>query len=204
MVYLRMGAYNYNMRKRLLEQPELLEEVGITCDHPHCERPGLYRAPKTRALEDYYQFCQEHVRDYNARWDYYHGMNAEEIEKSRWDDYTWNRPTKIFGNVAEGTGFNYRQAEEFIRKQAFQGDKKENNDAENNAASPYVRDIQKALAKLGIRSKPKNFKTVQERYKVLAKRYHPDANQGDAEKENRLKEINQAYTLLRGFRDMFV
>ncbi len=35
------------------------------------------------------------------------------------------------------------------------------------------------------------------RYKDLAKRYHPDATGGDRSAEERLKDINRAYSLLK-------
>ena len=35
------------------------------------------------------------------------------------------------------------------------------------------------------------------RYKDLAKRHHPDRNNGDRSAEERLKTINQAYSMLR-------
>jgi DnaJ-class molecular chaperone len=38
---------------------------------------------------------------------------------------------------------------------------------------------------------------IKARYKELAKRHHPDANGGDKAAEERLKSINQAYTLLK-------
>ena len=39
--------------------------------------------------------------------------------------------------------------------------------------------------------------TLRARWKELAKRHHPDANGGDRSAEDRLKDINRAYTLLR-------
>jgi hypothetical protein len=39
-------------------------------------------------------------------------------------------------------------------------------------------------------------KEIKARYKELAKRHHPDRNGGDRAAEERLKEINQAYTVL--------
>ena len=35
------------------------------CDHPGCNKPGEYRAPKNRRLKEYYWFCLEHVQEYN-------------------------------------------------------------------------------------------------------------------------------------------
>ena len=39
-------------------------------------------------------------------------------------------------------------------------------------------------------------KEVKTRYKTLAKRFHPDANGGSRESEERFKTINQAYSYL--------
>ena len=38
---------------------------------------------------------------------------------------------------------------------------------------------------------------LRERWKELAKRYHPDTNGGDKSAEERLKDVNRAYSLLR-------
>ena len=38
---------------------------------------------------------------------------------------------------------------------------------------------------------------IKARYKALVKRHHPDANGGDKAAEERLKSINQAYTVLK-------
>ena len=44
-----------------------------TCEREGCDEPGQYRAPKNpRNLDDYFWFCKEHVRDYNANWNYFH------------------------------------------------------------------------------------------------------------------------------------
>ncbi|HSM20359.1 MAG TPA: DnaJ domain-containing protein, partial [Hyphomicrobiales bacterium] len=39
---------------------------------------------------------------------------------------------------------------------------------------------------------------IKARYKALVKRHHPDANGGDRSSEDRLREIIQAYTYLKG------
>ncbi|MCX7373593.1 MAG: DnaJ domain-containing protein, partial [Alphaproteobacteria bacterium] len=44
---------------------------------------------------------------------------------------------------------------------------------------------------------PTDSVALKTRYKELAKRYHPDANGGDRSAEDRLKDINRAYSLLR-------
>jgi hypothetical protein len=52
------------------------------CDHAGCKEPGQYRAPKSpRALDDYYWFCKEHVREYNLNWNYFQGQSEEEFQR---------------------------------------------------------------------------------------------------------------------------
>jgi hypothetical protein len=41
------------------------------CDHPGCDSVGEHRAPRSRAaLHLFYWFCRDHVRAYNAAWNY--------------------------------------------------------------------------------------------------------------------------------------
>ena len=65
------------------------------CDHSGCEHLGAYRAPRSRAsLRQYYYFCLDHVREYNAAWDYFRGMSATEIERLRRADVVGDRPSR--------------------------------------------------------------------------------------------------------------
>ncbi|MDX1575063.1 MAG: hypothetical protein R3285_02645, partial [Kiloniellales bacterium] len=39
------------------------------CEFPGCRDDGIYPAPQARdRLNDYYWFCLDHVRAYNAAW----------------------------------------------------------------------------------------------------------------------------------------
>ena len=38
--------------------------------------------------------------------------------------------------------------------------------------------------------------TIKKAYRKLAKKYHPDTNQGDARAEQMFKEVNEAYDVL--------
>src|ERR1700676_315500 len=54
------------------------------------------------------------------------------------------------------------------------------------------KDYYKALG-VGKTAKPAEIKTA---YRKLARKYHPDSNQGDAKAEERFKEISEAYSVL--------
>src|SRR3974377_414485 len=69
------------------------------CDHPGCAAAGDYRAPRARdRLRQFYWFCLDHVRAYNAQWNYYAGMSAAEIEAEIRNDTGWQRPTWPLGS----------------------------------------------------------------------------------------------------------
>ena len=67
---------------------------------PGCHEAGEYRAPKSRtSLNDYYWFCLEHVRTYNAGWDFYKGMSPAEVEAQIRADMVGQRPTWPLGSL---------------------------------------------------------------------------------------------------------
>src|SRR3984885_11390641 len=73
---------------------------GRPCDYAGCTAAGEYRAPKSRSsLNDYWWFCLEHVRAYNATWDFYKGMTPGQIEAQMREDTGWQRPTWPLGRL---------------------------------------------------------------------------------------------------------
>ena len=40
---------------------------------------------------------------------------------------------------------------------------------------------------------------IKQAYRELAKKYHPDANNGDKKSEEKLKKVNEAYTVLKDY-----
>ena len=63
------------------------------CEAPGCRLHGEFRAPFARdKLDQYRWFCLEHVRDYNKKWDYFAGLDADAIEQHIRADTIWRRP----------------------------------------------------------------------------------------------------------------
>jgi len=164
------------------------------CDHPDCRETGDFRAPRTRdALNEYYWFCLEHVRAYNATWDFFRGMPPAEIERWRRADVVGGRPSWPLG--ARGPRpyqFGTESLRDSIRR-FFAGG------TEEAPARRILTPEEEALAVLELdpNATPAEIKA---QYKKLAKRHHPDANGGDKAAEDRLKIINQAYTFLKSLR----
>lgn len=162
---------------------------GRLCDAPGCPLHGEYRAPKSRTnLREFHWFCLEHVREYNASWDYYQGMSPGEIEAQLRSDTSWQRPSWPLGRL--GATARVEQTLEDAMHFTF---------GTKPAEPPKPKtppELRAALEVLGL-AWPVSMATVKSTYKKLAKRHHPDANGGNKASEEILKTINLAYATLR-------
>ena len=158
---------------------------------PDCEALGEYRAPKSRRhLGEDRWFCLDHVRAYNAAWDYYKGMSPGEIEAELRRDTGWQRPTWPLGRLGSAAW-----DEEFLRDPMnVLSAARMRKSSEGTVKAPA--DLREHLAALGL-GWPLTLGALKTRYKELAKRHHPDANGGDRSSEERLKIINLAYAMVR-------
>jgi hypothetical protein len=155
------------------------------CEWPGCAERGSFRAPQARSrLTQYFWFCLDHVRDYNAAWNYYEGMTEDQVEADIRFDTVWQRPSWPFVRVLHR--YSFAQSPLF-------GDSQGAGDAPRSRRRTAVATAeQRALIVLDL-TPPVTLSVVKARYKELVKRYHPDANGGAKAAEERFKEINEAY-----------
>jgi curved DNA-binding protein CbpA len=177
---------------------ETLKAVPRQCDHPGCDRPGEHRAPKSRyRLHEYFWFCLDHVRDYNKSWNYYAGMNDDEVEACLRYDTCWQRPTWPMGSWQQReAGLRDRVYREFggpRTTNAYDGAQQQRTRVHNGRP---LTEEEKALAVLDLEA-PVEFGMIKARYRALVKQHHPDANGGSREAEEKLKSINLAYSFLK-------
>jgi hypothetical protein len=135
-------------------------------------------------LKAYWWFCLEHVRLYNARWNYYQGMSESEIEADVRFDTVWQRRTWRLGT--------FSAAGARVHDPLHMFDDAPPRPRESNGAEA------RALAILDL-APPVTVMVVKARYKQLVKRHHPDANGGDKASEERFKAISEAYRTLMKF-----
>ena len=81
------------------------EAKGRLCNWPDCEEPGEFRAPGVQPSGfdgpgSYRWFCLEHVRAFNAGYDYFAGMTSEEILRAQSPLHGWERETRAFSPTA--------------------------------------------------------------------------------------------------------
>lgn len=195
-------------------EPGIQNSGANRCAWDGCAKNGGYRAPKDRTLGDYQMFCLEHVRIYNARWNFHAGLSPEEMEQEIRRATTWDRPTWKLGelgaNIGGGTSANIHAHIRsgrvhvddpfgFTEGTAFDPARKAENEERSRASNPKAPPANarnKTIQTLGLTA-PITLDSLRRRYKALVKRHHPDANGGSAEAETRMKVINDAYHTLR-------
>lgn len=168
--------------------PQQPSNQAPRCAAAGCKEAGEYRAPKSKDnINEYNWYCLEHIREVNKKWDFFAGMNADQIEEFRREAVTghrptWNRETRIGGRQAKLEDALY----EFLHP----GGKKPK--PSSPAIPPKIR---KALSLFDMEY-PFTVKHLKGQYRILVKKYHPDVNKHDKNAEETFKRITDAYRVL--------
>jgi hypothetical protein len=77
------------------------------CAYPGCGEAGDFRAPSSHGRRggsdgpgEYQLLCLDHVREFNAGYDWFAGMSAEQIAAAQSPTYTWPNETRAFSAAA--------------------------------------------------------------------------------------------------------
>ena len=162
------------------------------CDWNNCFEIGEYRAPIEKDnSKNFRLLCLKHVKEFNKNWNYFSGMNDEEVINFLKSDITWHKPTqgfsssdnffKVLWNNVLNEGFDDLKFKKHL-----------NNDRNLKFNNHDI----KAFAVLGI-SVGLKWDKIQQKFKKLVKKFHPDINSGDKNYEEKLKVITLAYTQLK-------
>ena len=159
-----------------------------SCYNPDCKELGIYPAPKSKEnLREYLYFCINCIREFNKSWNYFEGLNEQELEIEIRKSTTWNRPSWKFGTKNLNYDFEkaFRQFNEQKKLDVNKNVSKKIKDAFN-------------LLDLDLNSTPDEIKR---RYKNLAKKWHPDVQQNETNhNKNKFIDITNAYkTILDSF-----
>lgn len=169
------------------------------CEWHGCHHPGGYRAPKGRMREgQYFNFCLDHVRQYNKSYNYFSGMADEEIVAYRDASATGHRPTWAMG-ARGGRPEPASSGEQGHRMRDVFGlfDGIGENFEPEAPRQRVLKNLEKrSFATLDLEG-TEPAAEIKARFKALVKRLHPDANGGDRGSEDRLREIIQAYNHLK-------
>ncbi|QPH54404.1 J domain-containing protein [Pontivivens ytuae] len=179
------------------------------CDHAGCEKPGLYRAPKSpERLDEYFWFCKEHIREYNLKWNFFEHHSEEEFEEQIERDRVGERPTWSFKTGAEKAKthshaegrawarFGYDDPYEVLGENATRNPAAAPDKPRRRKLPPTER---RALDILGAEDTLTKSE-LRKVYKSLVKDLHPDMNGGKRDDEDRLQEVVWAWDQIKGSR----
>ncbi|WP_152045073.1 J domain-containing protein [Aureimonas psammosilenae] len=169
------------------------------CEWQGCQEPGTHKAPRGRDQEgQYLHFCVDHVRLYNKSYNYFSGLNDKDIQVYLKDAMTGHRPTWTMG--ADKSGAAAAQAPLRSKYRPSRARDAFNIFGEEEAAKQRAKPVRsleaKAFETMSL-AQDATGETIRTRYKLLVKQYHPDSNGGDRGHEDRLREVIQAYKLLK-------
>jgi curved DNA-binding protein CbpA len=178
------------------------------CEWQGCDKPGLHRAPKGRGQEGkYWLFCVEHVRQYNHSYNYFNGMNDEAVAAFQKDATIGHRPTWSMGvnpatqaEAVSGKGKGKpRRDWDYADPLGIMGEKQTQQQQRRQEDTPRSRHgaiVRRAFDIMGLEENA-NPAAIKAQYKLLVKRFHPDANGGDRGFEERLRDIIKAHDTLK-------
>lgn len=173
-----------------------VEGARAKCAVPGCGAPGEFKAPLQPANFDgpgAWQFlCLEHVREHNAKYNYFEGMSADEIHRAQSPLAGWERPSRKF--AGNGSDLPPRWSDFSDPLDAISG--RFGHLREATKPSRFSKDERRALSVLGL-AEDTDRHSLRERYSKLVRRLHPDKNGGDRSHEERLSQVIEAYQLLR-------
>jgi curved DNA-binding protein CbpA len=203
-----MSSYS-KLFERIRVRPDPEAEVksdAPRCQWDGCREAGEYRAPVGRLKEgEYFCFCLDHVREYNKGYNYFSGLRDSDIARFQKEALTGHRPTWAIGanpaarvapeisKMRSGrASYHNRIRDPFNMFGGGAGGARSNPPRERKPKALEA----KALETLGLAAGVAG-EVIKTRYKELVKRHHPDANGGNRGSEDRLREVIQAYRLLK-------
>ncbi|WP_375289715.1 DnaJ domain-containing protein [Qipengyuania sp.] len=181
------------------------EETGQRCMHPGCNEVGEFRAPGSRSSGfdgpgEWRWFCLDHVREFNAGYDWFEGMSAEEIYAAQAPGAGWRteqpayRPTAGVDGMPRWSDFD--DPLDAIQARARGIKSRAEREAELAMDGRFSREEAAALETMGLGTDTDR-RRLRRRYTELVRRYHPDQNGGDRRHEALLNRVVEAYQLLR-------
>jgi DnaJ domain len=175
-----------------------------TCAIYGCPHEGEFRAPLSHrpsldGPQPWRWLCLEHIREFNASYDYFAGMSADQIYAAQTPMHGWETESRTFRAAGsadlpprwadfkdpiDAIGARFRQRMDAAREEQRQ------------AADPrFTREEHRALKVMGLTAECDR-RTLRRRYADLVRRYHPDRNGGDRSHEKALQAVIEAYTAL--------
>jgi hypothetical protein len=173
-----------------------VEGAQARCAVPGCAEPGEFKAPLQPANFDgpgaWRFLCLDHVREHNAKYNFFEGMSSEEITEAQSPLAGWDRPSRKFAANGADPAPRWSDFSDPLDAIATRFGRIR----ERAQPTRFSKTERRALSVLGL-GEDADRHQLRQRYSGLVRRYHPDKNGGDRSQERLLGEVIEAYQLLR-------
>ncbi len=175
---------------------------GRICSVPGCNAPGEFRAPAwtgQRSSWDgpgaYRYLCLDHVREFNAGYDYFAGMDADEIYEAQHPASAWRNAERSWpgGSDPAPRWADFADPLDAIGARFRGGISRE---AAEQMGPPLSASERKALNTLGL-DEDADKRAIRRAYSNKLRAFHPDRNGGDRSHEKKLQAVVDAWQTLR-------
>lgn len=171
-----------------MSNPSSTKSTGTSnhrlCASKGCNKAGAFKAPLTHSTPPRYTWlCLEHVRKHNAEWNYMAGCSEEEAEKRIRQTTVWERPTWPFNRGPE----LYTTPRTAKTQHSYK-----------NPHQTMPKNIQEAAHILKL-THPFTIHKAKERYRALAKKYHPDLNNGKRTDIEKFHKLQLAFKTMQAY-----
>lgn len=177
-----------------------VETEGQTCAVEGCEERGEFRAPPIYGARhgydgpgEYRWLCLDHVREFNQGYDYFAGMDQDQVFREQHPIHGWDSNRRIYdaGPTAGPAWADFTDPLDAIGARFAA-----NTFRPKNSGPAISKADQDALRTLGLGEEAQRG-DIRRRYSELVRKYHPDRNGGDRSHEKDLAEVIAAYTQLK-------
>lgn len=181
-----------------------VETDGKRCEIEGCAESGEFRAPPVYGASHGYDgpgqyrwLCLDHVREFNQGYDYFDGMDQEQIFHAQhslngWADESYSK-RRIYtaGTGSAPAWSDFDDPLDAISARFAAGISRPQSPGRMISAAD-----RKALKTLGLGEDAERGE-IRRRYSELVRKYHPDRNGGDRSHEKQLANAIAAYTQLK-------
>ena len=162
------------------------------CDYKNCKKIGQYKAPIEKDNSKKFRWlCLDHIKEFNQRWDYFKGMSNQEVCEFLKSDMTWHKPTQSFSSP--DNFFNILWKNTLSEENGVLG----NGYGKKIKAKINFSNKDREAFKIIELEVGTKWDKIQNQFKKLVKKYHPDMNAGNKKFEEKLKIVTLAYTQLK-------
>lgn len=180
-----------------------VEANGRPCELPGCAEAGEFRAPPLEGAPQggerpsaYRWFCLDHIRAFNAGYNYFAGMTAEEIHDAQRPYAGWDRETRAFARAGGDPGPAWADFADPLDAIGAKFRDARASRAERRDGRPLSPADRSALKVMGL-AIDVDRTGLRRRYAELLRQYHPDRNGGDRRHEAALQKVIAAYQQLK-------